>query len=75
MSKDSGVHKGDDVSWKWGKGNAEGEVVQVHTKDVEKTIKGKTITRHASKDDPAVEVKTAKGATALKSASEVKVKK
>ena len=74
MSKEPSVKKGDDVEWTWGRGKAEGEVVQVHTEDVAKTIKGKTIKRHASKDEPAAEVKTAKGAIALKSASELKVK-
>ena len=71
----SGVRKGETVEWKWGQGKAEGTVSQVHTDDVKKTIKGKTITRKASAKEPAVEVKTKKGATALKSASEVKAKK
>ena len=49
-------------------------MTQVHTDDVKKTIKGKTITRHASEDKPAVEVKTDKGAKVLKSVTEIKVK-
>ena len=71
----SSVHKGEKVEWKYGQGKAEGTVTAVHTSDVKKTIKGKTITRKASSKEPAVEVKTAKGATALHSASEVKAKK
>lgn len=74
MSKAKDVHKGDDVTWKWGSGTGEGEVTQVHTDDVKKTIKGKTVTRHASADKPAVEVKTDKGAKVLKSVTEIKVK-
>ena len=66
------LKKGDEVEYKWGSGKAEAEVTQVHTKDVTRTIKGKKIKRHASKDEPAVEVKTKKGGRALKSASEVK---
>ena len=68
------VHKGDDVTWSWGSGTGKGEVTQVHTADVEKTIKGKTITRHASEAKPAVEIKTDKGAKVLKSATEIKPK-
>ena len=74
MGKAKDVHKGDDVTWKWGSGTGKGEVTQVHTDDVKKTIKGKTITRHASDDKPAVEVKTDKGAKVLKSVTEIKVK-
>ena len=74
MSGKKDVSKGDDVEYKWGKGTVAGEVVKVHEDDVEKTIKGKKVTREASKDEPAVEVKTDKGATVLKSASEVKVR-
>ena len=71
----SSVHKGDAVEWKNGASKAEGTVTAVHTDDVKKTIKGKTITRKASTKEPAVEVKTKKGAAALHSASEVKAKK
>ncbi len=66
--------KGNEIEYKWGSGKVEGKVAAVHTGDVEKTIKGKKIKRTASKEEPAVEVTTKKGAHALKSASEVKVK-
>lgn len=68
------VKTGDDVSYKWGKGTVSGEVTKVHTRDVEKTIKGNPVKREASKDEPAVEIRTAKGKTVLKSTSEVSVK-
>ena len=71
----SSVRKGESVEWKNGGAKAEGTVTAVHTDDVTKTIKGKTIKRKASAKEPAVEVKTKKGATALHSASEVKAKK
>jgi hypothetical protein len=74
MTKAKDVKKGDDVTWKFGSGTGEGTVTQVHTDDVKKTIKGKTVTRHASEDKPAVEVKTDKGSKVLKSATEIKVK-
>lgn len=73
MSKAT-VKTGDDVTYRWGKGTVAGEVTKVHTADVEKTIKGNTVKRAASKEEPAVEIKTAKGKTVLKSVSEVTVK-
>ena len=74
MAGKSSVKKGDDVEYKWGTGKVEGKVASVSTSDTEKNIKGKTIKRQASKDEPAVEVSTKKGGRALKSASEIKVK-
>ncbi|MCX8253278.1 hypothetical protein RHAL1_00644 [Beijerinckiaceae bacterium RH AL1] len=74
MTKKADVSKGDEVSYKWGKGTVSGEVTKVHTDDVEKTIKGSKVKREASEDEPAVEVKTEKGAKVLKSTSEVKIK-
>ncbi len=74
MTAKKDVSKGDDVTYKWGKGTVEGEVTNVHTEDVEKTIKGSKVTREASKSEPAVEIKTDKGGKVLKSTSEVKIK-
>ena len=74
MTAKKDISKGDDVEYKWGKSTVEAEVTKVHTDDTEKTIKGSTIKRKASEDEPAVEVKTEKGAKALKSTSEVKIK-
>ena len=74
MAKKADVSKGDAVEYKWGKGTVEGEVTKVHTDDVERTIKGNKVKREASKEEPAVEIKTNKGKKALKSTSEVKIK-
>ena len=74
MTAKATVKTGDDVTYTWGKGTVSGAVTKVHTTDVEKTIKGNTVKREASKDEPAVEIKTAKGKTVLKSVSEVSVK-
>lgn len=65
------IKKGDEVSWKWGKGTAEGEVKQTFTDDVERKIKGKTIKRKADSDKPAVLIKQKDGDQVLKSTSEV----
>lgn len=75
MAKKADVKKGDDVEWKWGSGKGEGEVTKVHKDDASIKTKGSTVTRKATKAKPAVEIKTDKGAKALKSTSEVKVKK
>lgn len=74
MTAKKDVSKGDDVEYKWGKGTVEGEVTAVHKDDVERTIKGNKVKREASKEEPAVEIKTDKGARVLKSTSEVKIK-
>ena len=75
MTKPTDVKKGDAVEYKYGKAKVEAEISAVHKSDTEKAIKGKTIKRNGSKEDPAIEVKTKKGGMALKSASEVKVAK
>ena len=65
------IKKGDEVSWKWGNGKAEGKVQQTFKDDVERKIKGKTIKRKADSDKPAVLIKQKDGDKVLKSASEV----
>ncbi|WP_419803397.1 DUF2945 domain-containing protein [Mucilaginibacter sp.] len=65
------MKKGDDVSWKFGKGQAEGKVKEVFTEPVEKKIKSVTVKRNASKEKPAVLVKQKNGNEALKSESEL----
>lgn len=64
------IKKGDDVTWKYGKGEAEGTVTEVHKDDVEKNIKGKTIKRKGSEKEPALVIKQ-DDAKVVKSASEV----
>lgn len=60
------------MAWKWGKGRGEGTVTKVHTADVTETIKGAKVTRHASPEKPAVDIKTSNGGKVLKSTSEIK---
>lgn len=66
------LKKGDPVEWSFGKGKAEGEVAETFKKKVTRTIKGKAITRDASKEEPAYLVTQSKGTRALKSGSELK---
>ena len=68
------MKKGDKVTWKWGKGSAEGEIVKKHDEPIEKTIKGAHVKRNASEDEPAYEIKQDDGGKALKSESELKQK-
>jgi hypothetical protein len=64
------IKKGDDVTWKYGKGKAEGTVTEVHKDDVEKVIKGKKIKRKGSEEEPALVIEQ-DDAKVVKSASEV----
>jgi hypothetical protein len=66
------MKKGEDVTWKFGAGTAEGKVQSHSEKSVTKTIKGKKITRNGTPANPAVTVKQENGATALKLESELK---
>ncbi|ADB36824.1 DUF2945 domain-containing protein [Spirosoma linguale] len=68
------VKKGDEVTWKYGKGVAEGTVAEVHTEDVEKKVQGATVKRKGSKEEPALILKQG-DKKIVKSASEVSKKK
>ncbi len=63
--------KGDEVRWKWGSGEASGKVAAKYTEKVTREIKGKEITRNASKDEPAYLIKQEDGDEVLKSHSEL----
>ena len=63
--------KGAKVTWKWGAHTAHGKIAESFTEDVTRTIKGETITRKASKDEPAYLIEQEDGGRVLKSHSEV----
>jgi len=64
------VKKGDEVTWKYGKGKAEGTIAEVHNDDVERTVQGAKVKRKGSSSEPALVIK--QGAKKIiKSASEV----
>ena len=63
--------KGDRVEWSWGNGTASGEVTEVFTDKVTRTIKGNEVTRNASEDEPAYMIEQSDGDRVLKSASEL----
>lgn len=62
--------KGDKVSWKYGKGKAEGTIEEVHKDDVERTVQGATVKRKGSTEEPALVIKQ-DHKRIIKSASEV----
>lgn len=62
---------GDKVKWRWGGGEAHGEVRAVFTHKVTRMIKGAEITRNATADEPAYEIVQADGDHVLKSQSEI----
>ena len=66
------MKKGETVSWKWGKYEAEGKIVKEYDNPVTKTIKGAKVKRNASKDEPAYEIEQKDGSKVLKSESELK---
>lgn len=65
------ITQGDTVTWKWGNGTASGNVEKVSHQDETITSKGKDITRHGSKDDPAIIIKQDDGTKLIKLASEL----
>ena len=63
--------KNDRVEWNWGNGTGSGTIVEVHTDDVTRTIKGSEIKRKASDDDPAYLIEQDDGDRVLKGHGEV----
>lgn len=63
---------GSKVEWRWGSGTGTGQVEEVFTARVTRTIKGKEITRDASDDEPAYLLRQEDGDRVLKSASELR---
>jgi len=66
------MKKGETVHWNFGKGEAEGKIENKHTEAVKKSIKGVSVKRNASKEEPAYEIKMDKGKKVIKSESELK---
>ncbi|MEM6438973.1 MAG: DUF2945 domain-containing protein [Pseudomonadota bacterium] len=65
------ISVGDEVTWSWGEGTASGAVTAIHEERVERTLKGSTVVRNGSPDDPALEIEQEDGDEVLKLASEV----
>lgn len=63
--------KGARVSWKWGAGVGEGEVIERFERRVSRTIAGKRISRVGSHENPAYLVGQDDGGKVLKKGSEL----
>jgi hypothetical protein len=68
------IKKGTNVTWKWGKGQAEGKVSETYTMSVTKTLDGAEVTRNGSSSDKALLIEQENGSKILKLQSEVKRK-
>ena len=66
------MKKNDAVTWKFGKSEAEGKIVEKFEEPVEKKIKSAKVKRNASKEEPAFLIKQENGNKVLKSESELK---
>src|SRR5680860_155382 len=66
------IRKGSRVQWNWGKGTAEGKVMETHTTKTTKTLKRATVTRNGTEDDKSLYIKQDDGGHVLNSESEVK---
>lgn len=62
---------GDRVKWKWGAHWAEGDVREVFTRRVQRTIKGARVVRTGQADNPAYLIVQKSGAKILKKHSEL----
>ncbi|GAB7257048.1 hypervirulence associated TUDOR domain-containing protein [Polaribacter sp. OB-PA-B3] len=65
------IRKGTKVTWKWGNGSAEGEVVETYSKKVTKTIDNTEIVRKGDVGNKALYIKQKDGNVVLKLESEV----
>lgn len=63
--------EGDKVTWNWGNGTASGRIVEKYVSEVEKTLKGTSVKRNASEDDPAYLIEQDDGDQVLKSGTEL----
>lgn len=71
MSNSPKFKPGHKVEWKWPPGYVTGVVIDSFTETVRRTIKGKLVTRHGTKENPAYLLRTKKGVDVLKLESEL----
>lgn len=62
---------GDTARWTWSGTTTHGTIKQIYTQRVSKTIKGSTIVRNASEDEPAYLIEQDDGDRVLKLDSEL----
>ena len=69
------IRTGTTVTWRWGAGTAEGQVIAIHPRPVVRRIKGARVKRVGSPEDPAYEIEQDDGTKVLKLRSEVEPKR
>ena len=67
------MRKGTSVTWKYGTGRATGKIEQTFKESVTRQIKGVSITRHGTADNPAFLIVQASGERVLKLKSELQL--
>ncbi|WP_324671634.1 DUF2945 domain-containing protein [Hymenobacter sp. GOD-10R] len=67
------MRKGTKVSWKYGTGTATGKIEETHKESITRKMKGHTVTRHGTADNPAFVILQTNGDRVLKLKSEVQV--
>jgi hypothetical protein len=65
------IRTGSEVKWKWGSGEATGNVVETHTEKITRTIKGTEVTRNGENGNKALVIEQEDGGKVLKLESEV----
>ena len=70
--KNIAMKKEENVHWNWGKSEAEGKIKDKFEKPVTKKIKGTSVKRNASKEEPAYLIEQENGNKVLKSETELK---
>ena len=60
-----------EVEWEWGNDSAAGNIREKFTSDVERTLKGSSVKREASENDPAYLIEQDDGSKVLKCHSEL----
>lgn len=66
------IRQGTEVKWQWGKGEAEGKVIETYIDKVEKTLSGNKVIREGTQDNKALLIEQEDGTQVLKLESEVK---
>lgn len=61
------------VTWKWGRGKAEGKVVDSYDYVVSRDIKGNMVTRNGTPDNPAYLIQQDDGSEVLKLHAELEI--
>ncbi len=65
------MRKGTQVSWQWGTGHGEGQIVDVFHQKVTRKLQGTEVTRNGTQDNPAYLIEQTDGDQVLKLSSEV----